>query len=167
LVEAYRRYRSDNADPWGLTVCGDGPLGHLLEGVPGVRHVGFVPPELLSDELAEAGALVMPSWHDPWVLALVEGAAAGLPIIATNDCGSSVELVRDFYNGRLVATRDPCALAEAMGWISAHHHALPELGRRSMALANPYSAAAVSERWAHLLRELHRSSRRRPVEDQR
>jgi glycosyltransferase involved in cell wall biosynthesis len=35
-------------------------------------------------------------------LALVEAAAAGLPIICTDACGSAVEVIRPGYNGLII-----------------------------------------------------------------
>lgn len=149
LIDAYRSYRATFSDPWPLRCCGQGSLGDALEREAGVANMGFVQPDDLPDVLVEQGALVMPSRFEPWGQAIVEAAAAGLPVVCSEACGASVEVVRSFHNGLTVPTGDAGRLARALGWIHRNHERLPELGRRSMALAEPYAA----ERWADRLIE--------------
>ena len=73
--------------------------------------------------------MVLPSRYDPWPLVIVESAAAGLPIVHTECCGSAVECVRNYYSGRGVATENPRELATALRWCHEHHDELPEMGR--------------------------------------
>jgi glycosyltransferase involved in cell wall biosynthesis len=100
--------------------------------------------------LVQAGVFVLPSTYDPWPLALVEAAGSGLPIICSEACGSSVELVRHLHNGWLSATGDSQSLAAAM--VAAHrsHGCLATIGARSLPMAAAYSA----ERWAERLVEM-------------
>ncbi len=144
LIEAYKEYRMMVADPWPLTCCGRGPLGRLLEGIEGIRDLGFVQPKALPRVLASASAFVLPSRSDAWGVALVEACAAGLPVICTDVCGSSVELVRELGNGLIVPPEQPGLLAEAMVWMHRNRTRLEEMGNLSHCLARPYSA----ELWA-------------------
>jgi glycosyltransferase involved in cell wall biosynthesis len=64
--------------------------------------------------LAAADAVAMPSIHpDALPNAVLEAAAAGLPIVAT-DLGGHPEIVRDGATGRLVPAGNPRALARAL-----------------------------------------------------
>lgn len=159
LVEAYSRYHRLADDPWPLTCCGQGSLGGLLTVQPGVENRGFVQPSDLPKLIAECGAFVMPSRFDPWPLALVEAAAAGLPVVCTDACGSAVEVVRDAYNGFVVPTNSPNALAQAMADISSLHAQLPDWGRRSLELASCYSADLWADRWLRQLERLSEQSK--------
>lgn len=147
LVTANRLYRESVSDPWPLVCCGKGPLAHLLEGQPGIENRGFIQPADLPELAAKCGAFVMPSRFDPWPLALVEAAASGLPIVCTDACGSSVEVVRDAYNGFVVPTDSPEELARAMASVSERGDGLPEWGARSAALSACYGAEIWSDRW--------------------
>lgn len=147
LVEGYRAYRERVTNPWTLVCCGKGPDAHLLKSVAGIEDRGFIQPFDLADVFASAGAFVIPSRFDPWPLALVEAAAAGLPILASDACGSAVEVIRPFFNGFVVPTESPLAVAHAMQRL---HHAEPELiawGERSHQLASAYSASIWADRW--------------------
>jgi len=114
LADAYREYRGSVENPWSLIIVGTGPLVSILRGEEGVDIRGFVQPESLPHCLYEASCLVAPSIVEPWGVQISEGATAGLPIIATTACGSAVHLVRNGFNGYLVARRDPSDLARAM-----------------------------------------------------
>ena len=152
LVEAYQMYRQRVADPWELSLCGTGPLATLLSGVEGVRDLGFVQPADLGEVFRRAGVFVLPSRLDPWGQAIVEAAAAGLPIVCTQACGASAEMVRDYHNGIVVPPNDVESLASAFVWMHEHEDRLPAMGKASQQLAGAYSA----ERWADNQIELAR-----------
>lgn len=154
LIPAYRAYRDQVADPWPLVCCGRGPDGRLLADVPGVTDRGFVQPDELVGVLASAGACVIPSRFDPWPLALVESAAAGLPVICSDACGSGVEIVRPLFNGLVVPVENPNALAAAMRQLHEREAELPAWGERSHQLASAYSTAIWADRWIEVFRQL-------------
>ena len=140
LLRAYEAYRQEVEEPWPLTCIGMGPLAGLLRVVVGVADEGFVQPQELPGKLAQAGAFVLPSLEDHWGVALAEACAAGLPVIATEACGASVELVRLYYNGLTVATGNVAELVRALRYMHENHEALPEMGARSAELARPFGA---------------------------
>lgn len=158
LVDSYREYRALIGTPWPMSTMGAGPDAKYFHGVEGIENLGFVQPKDQPTQLLRAGAFVLASRFDPWPLVVVESCAAGLPVVCTNACGSSVELVRSFFNGRTVATENPRALAEGMAWL--HEAAmqdpglLAEMGRRSRIFASAYSTDAWHARWTGTMREL-------------
>lgn len=154
LIKGYLQYRRSVHKPWPLTCCGAGPSVHLLEGIEGIQDRGFVQPTDMGDILADHGVFLIASRFDPWPLVIVESCAAGLPVVCTEACGSSVELVRSYYNGLSVATEDVAAISTALCWMHRYHERLPEMGRRGQQLASAYSAQAWREQWLPLLRQL-------------
>ena len=111
-----------------------------------MTDLGFVAPERMAAIWAGAGAFLQPSRYDAWPLSIVEAAAAGLPIVASNECGSTVELVRDRYNGLCVATGDVEALTAAMLWMHENRDRLAIMGRRSAELGRAYAADIWADR---------------------
>lgn len=154
LVEGYRSYRAQVSEPWPLVCCGRGPDSRLLQGVEGIIDRGFVQPSDLVDVLASSGAFVIPSRFDPWPLALVEGAASGLPVIGSDACGSAVEIIRPLFNGLVIPADNPQALAGAMRQMHDREAELPVWGERSHQLASAYSAALWADRWMDVFRRL-------------
>ncbi len=94
LVEAWSQ--AETAD-LTLRIVGDGPLRAALEQrrVAGVDVAGWLGPDRVAEELRSARALVVPSiWYEPFGLVLIEGMAAGLPIVASA-IGGIPEVVGD------------------------------------------------------------------------
>ena len=154
LLQAYTAYRASVENPWPLTMCGTGPLEGLINATPGVENLGFVQPADQTALYARHGVFVLASRFDPWPLVIVEACAAGLPVICTEACGSAVELVRTYYNGLTVPTDNVAALTSAMHYMHAHHAELPEMGRRSLALAEPFGADFWARRWIEMIDEV-------------
>ncbi|MFM9025638.1 MAG: glycosyltransferase family 4 protein [Planctomycetaceae bacterium] len=146
LVAAYRRYRSLVRDPWELTCCGMGPDARLLAGVEGIRDLGFVQPAEMPRLRAEHGAFVLASDYDPWPFVITEAVASGLPIACTSACGNTVELVRSWFNGRIVAPGDVAGLTQALAWLHGRGADLKWIGERGMPLVAPYAKEAWADR---------------------
>ncbi|MEZ5066911.1 MAG: glycosyltransferase family 4 protein [bacterium] len=97
--------------------------------------LGFVSDDELYAEVEAAGLLVHPSAVEVAPLAVMQGMAAGLPVLAT-DVGGTRYQVRDRETGRLVPKDDVPALAEALQWLisdPARAAALGAAGRREAA----------------------------------
>jgi glycosyltransferase involved in cell wall biosynthesis len=154
LVQAYQIYRSQVSNPWTLVCCGQGELASQLQGQQGIDNRGFLQPTEMQQVWQSAGAFILPSRFDPWPLALVEAAAAGLPIICTNGCGSAVEVIRPWYNGLIIPKENPKALAKAMLNLHNQYADLSTWGKRSQQLAAPYAADIWATRWQELLHDV-------------
>ena len=76
-----------------------------------VEYLGHVPD--VKPYLAKADCVVLPSYREGIPFTLMEGAAMGLPLVATDVPGCR-EVVVDGYNGYLCPDKNPVALADAM-----------------------------------------------------
>jgi glycosyltransferase involved in cell wall biosynthesis len=110
LLRAFRNHLSQECE---LDIVTREPVD--TAGVPNIRvHHGLGPnaPGLI-DLYAKADLFVFPTLADMFPLAIMEAAAAGLPVIATT-VGYLAEQVQDGVTGYLVAPGDEQALAEAV-----------------------------------------------------
>jgi glycosyltransferase involved in cell wall biosynthesis len=85
-------------------------------GELGVHWLGPLPGPVAADLIADLDCLVYPSTEpEPWGLVLVEALASGTPAVGT-DAGGAREILAGLpaRAGRLVAPRDPTALAAAI-----------------------------------------------------
>lgn len=156
LVTAYSTYRLSVAAPWELLVAGTGGLEHMVSGVEGITPVGFVQPEDYPALLAQAGIFVLPSHYDPWPLVIHEMTSAGLPILCSRQCGSSVELVQDGLNGHTFEAGDVDGLTRLLTYMASGEVDLACMSRHSVSLAGRYSP----EQWAaYLVGHLRRFAR--------
>jgi glycosyltransferase involved in cell wall biosynthesis len=107
LIEAYGQYwRINRAQAWNLVLLGDGPLKkdvmryikkwQLNDQVllPGFRQYAELP-----SFYGLAGAFVHASTTEQWGLVVNEAMAAGLPVLVSERCGCTPELVREGQNG--------------------------------------------------------------------
>ena len=121
--------RPDNR-AWHLLVIGDGPARPVVEqqltAALGDRWVGLgsQPPEAMPALLAACDLMVWPAVNEAYGMALLEGQAAGLPLVAGSS-GGVAGLVEDGATAILCATDDVDAMSTAVGGL------LEDPGRRT------------------------------------
>jgi glycosyltransferase involved in cell wall biosynthesis len=139
-----------------LTLAGSGPEEQGLRalagklGLEGVTFQGFVEQAALPAVYAAADAYVFPTLRDPFGIALLEAAAAGLPIVTSPRAGAAQDLLRDGESalfcepqaveqlaGALVQLAEDVALRERLGR-AAH---LAAAGRSPARTAAGYAEA--------------------------
>ena len=97
----------------------------------------------ITDVMELADVVVLPSYREGTPRTLLEAAAMGKPIVATDVPGCR-EVVRDGYNGYLVPREDPVALAEAIEKILSNPVLAHEMGLNGHRLvAEEFSVESV------------------------
>jgi glycosyltransferase involved in cell wall biosynthesis len=76
--------------------------------------------------------MVMPSTHEGFGIAYLDGMAYGLPAVATS-AGGARELVRHGHNGLLVPPDDPVALADQLARLIEDRRWLTLMGQAALA----------------------------------
>lgn len=160
LIEALARLPPAR---WRLTVVGNPNVDPRYAakvrrtvqrlGVNGrVRYRGELGPSGVAAELRRAHVLAVPSDHEGFGIAYLEGMAFGLPAIAAAHGGAG-EFVRDGYNGYLVDPGDVPGLAERLSRLADDRPRLARMGRaaRRTFQAQPTWGSA-SRRWIPFLR---------------
>ena len=152
-----------------LVLAGDGPQRAWLEararelGVAGrTRFAGHLTGADYDRAWDEAALLVLPSeWWEVRPMVLHEAYARGKPVLTTR-IGSIPEIVRDGVTGRLVAPRDPAALAAGLAEMLGDPERLAAMGRAGRAYLE--SELTPERHWAALeaayRRALERHGRR-------
>lgn len=92
-----------------------------------VTFAGEVADGEVADRLARSHLLAVPSTHEGFGMAYLEGMGFGLPALATTAGGAS-EVVTHGETGYLVSPDDPEAIAELVGGLLADRDALADLG---------------------------------------
>jgi glycosyltransferase involved in cell wall biosynthesis len=123
LLEAFALIRART--PARLVILGEGPLRGDLKAqaarlglAADVSMPGFEPNPFRF--MSRCAVFVLSSLHEGSPNVLVQALACGAPVVAT-DCPSGPrEILNGVATGRLVPTRDPVAMAEAMkGFLNA------------------------------------------------
>jgi len=92
-----------------LLIVGDGEVNKELSKLAknlkiDYKITGFIEDQEELFKIYYAGdLLVLPSSHDAWGLVVNEAMAAGLPVIVSNRCGCSLDLVKDGENGFILS----------------------------------------------------------------
>lgn len=123
-----------------------------LNGEPGIRWLGHVAD--IAGLWARAHIAVLPSRREGLPLSLLEAAACGRPLLATDVPGCR-EIVRHGETGLLVPWDDAPALAEAMSTLAASPVLRARYGAAARRLAEQqFSAAAIGRQTVALYRRL-------------
>jgi glycosyltransferase involved in cell wall biosynthesis len=121
---------------------------------PGITWLGQV--EDIAGLWARAHIAVLPSRREGLPMSLLEAAACGRPMVATDVPGCR-EIVRSGETGLLVRYGDPQALAEAIEMLAASSELRARLGAAARQLAvERFSASAIGQQTVELYRSLVR-----------
>ncbi len=75
--------------------------------------------------------LILPSYNEPWGLVVNEAMAASLPIIISDQCGASLDLVKNEYNGYIVKAGDVGDIANAIKKLIENEKLREKMGENS------------------------------------
>lgn len=134
----------------GLVVVGEGRLGGLLSGQPGVELVGGADDRQLASLYAGATSLVFPSLLEGFGLPPVEAAAFGVPTV-----GSDLPVLRELLGEAFLATSpgDPGELGEAIFRVSTDTALRNRLGGAAREAVSGLSWVSSADRLHELLCE--------------
>ena len=149
VLDSIRLLRKDGVDV-RLRV-----IGSISSGLSCIResdsefftHTPFVPPDQLIPALAEGDIFVFPTLIEGSSRSAMEAAAAGLPIVTTENCGLPLEADKEVI---YVPLTDPSALADAIARLVGNQELRQRLGQ---------SAAIKIQQnftWNHFAEELMR-----------
>jgi len=99
-----------------------------------------------------ADALVLPTLYDPFPNVVLEGMAAGLPVVTSTKCGGA-ELIRQGQNGYVCDALDREGLAAGVQRLLDPEHAR-HLGDEARRCVEPYTLAAMRANQTRLYEEL-------------
>ncbi len=118
---------------------------HLLGPIEGEKKIAL---------LQQATLLALPSYNEGMPMAVIEGMAAGLPIISTN-VGGIPELVNDGENGYLLNPGDVEGLSEKLARLVLDGQLCQQMGLRSREYAlEKYSNTEYTDRLIRLYSDI-------------
>lgn len=147
-----------------VVVCGDGwqlqemrDLASRLGVGERVRFTGWLGPDELARELAEASVVALPAlWPEPFGLVGIEAHAAGRPVVASAT-GGVRDWLDDGVSGLLVEPGDANALAETLAELLADPERQAQMGAAGRASV---AARFTPERHVAALDDAYRTARR-------
>jgi sucrose-phosphate synthase len=127
------------------------------------RHTGDEIPEVYRGVAARGGVFVNPALTEPFGLTLLEAAACGLPLVATEN-GGPVDIIANCKNGILVDPLDADAIAEALLDLLNDKDRYETAKKNGLeGVREHYTWAAHAETYLEKVRALIDRPRREPV----
>jgi glycosyltransferase involved in cell wall biosynthesis len=115
-----------------------------------LKFLGRVPRVKITGEFAVADVFVLPSLAEGSAETTYEALACGVPVVTTPEAGS---VVRDGIDGRIVPSRDPEALANAIAEIVEDRQKRERMSRAARDRAHDYTWERYGERLLAALRQ--------------
>ncbi len=97
LWNAFIELQNELSNDWELWCLGTGDIEPIKHEK--IRHFGFVQPKDLPEYIKNTGVFVLPSHFEPWGVVVHEFAAAGFPIICSDEVGAKQAFVENGVNG--------------------------------------------------------------------
>jgi glycosyltransferase involved in cell wall biosynthesis len=97
LWQAFVETKNETKNEWELWCLGTGPIARLEH--PAIKHFGFVQADAMDDIIQKTGVFVLPSTFEPWGVAVHEYAAAGFPLLCSNEVGAAENFLVEEKNG--------------------------------------------------------------------
>lgn len=144
LIEAFRKIKKENDDV-SLLVVGYGIWETNLrlyvkkEKIKDVIFAGGVKWEDTPKYYSVCDVLVMPSLEEVWGLVINEAMSAGLPIVATDVAGGTLDLIEDGLNGFIVKPGSPEAISKALLKILSNKNLRKKMSRETSVLINNFT----------------------------
>ncbi|MEO8127314.1 MAG: glycosyltransferase family 1 protein [Bryobacteraceae bacterium] len=157
LLDAYEALPGSLREEFDLIAVG--PVGwaagstvqRLASGVPGVRHLGYVPEVDLPGITAGASVFVYPSLYEGFGFPVAQSMAAGVPVITSN-VSSLPEVARDA--AILVDPKSQSELRDALERLLTSPGLQTQLGLRGAEISKEYTWKVAARRSADFFSNL-------------
>lgn len=155
VLEALRGVEAD--PPLELVIAGVGPLERTIqEGLAelrvNARFLGHVKYADLPALYCDCNALLFPTQEDIWGFVLQEGAACGLPLIASEAAGATRELMQDGSNGWVVTPDAEGILSGLRSFLDADAERRSRMAHASRNAAERLSVEAATSAFVDAIR---------------
>lgn len=137
-----------------LRIVGTGPAESALRSVvreakvADVTFAGFVQQSELPAVYAAADVFAFPTRRDPFGIAALEAAAAGLPLLSSPYAGSTADLVEEGVSGYVVDPEDLTAVAARLVTLARSPELRLRLGYAARARTRHRTPAAAADGYA-------------------
>lgn len=112
LWAAFIELQKEEPNDWELWCLGTGDVEPVKHDK--IKHFGFIQPQELPEFIKKTGVFVLPSHFEPWGVVVHEFAAAGFPVICSDEVGARVAFVEQEKNGYIYKAGNKQELKQRM-----------------------------------------------------
>lgn len=146
LIINYSNY-VENGGSKKLVIIGDGPLKPSIEQMvlklnlmSKVSLLGWLSYEEIVGYYLNAYSFVLASNYEPWGVVINEAVASCLPLITSRECGSNMELSREYVNALYFSSEVKNSLSEQMLEMERNSYLYHKLKKGSELLGPIYNS---------------------------
>lgn len=137
-----------------FVIIGDKPTQEYLDIVTNnnlnnVRFIEFMPKSEVYKWLRASDLYLMSTRYDIWGLVVNEALASGLPVVSTDMCLASLEMIEDGRNGYLTAVDDIDKMAEYVNYIQSNPNKANSMSKEAIRVARRYTFATMADAHIH------------------
>lgn len=151
LWKAFIELQNEQPNDWELWCLGTGDIPPVEH--PQIMHFGFVQPAAMAGFIKETGVFVLPSHFEPWGVVVHEFAAAGFPLVCSDEVGARTAFVENNFNGYLYPSGNVDALKKILSdMVHLKQQDLAEMGAHSVEKAQSITPATWTKQLISLLK---------------
>jgi glycosyltransferase involved in cell wall biosynthesis len=114
LWKAFLATLEEQPHDWELWCLGTGEAWDQRIQHEKIKHLGFVQPADMANIIGQTGVFILPSHFEPWAVAVHEFAAAGFPLICSDQVGAVTQFMEEEKNGFIFGSGKVEKLREVM-----------------------------------------------------
>lgn len=145
------RFRDSTALLLLAGICHEDLAAIMPDSSSNIRTLGFV--ENLNPYYAAADAVALPSMHEGFGYALLEGAAWGCSLVASRIPGPDA-IVRDGWNGYLITAGLKSALGDALQTLNENRTLCRSFGEHGRAIATAFSRPLILSEYSGFIEQM-------------
>lgn len=132
IFDLWNVFAEANPNGWELHCVGTGDLWDQRVEHPSIYHHGFLQPSEMKELMTKGGVFVLPSHKEPWGVVVHEFAAAGFPLLLSDQVNSATAFLSEGVNGFAFKAKNKKDLKRALSdLIRTPDSALREMGAES------------------------------------
>lgn len=112
LWAAFIQFKKKTSNDWELWCLGTGDIPGTTH--PAIKHFGFVQPSDMPHIMKQCGVFILPSRVEPWGVVVHEFAAAGFPLLLSDQVGAADAFLENGKNGFSFPANNVSAIENAM-----------------------------------------------------
>jgi glycosyltransferase involved in cell wall biosynthesis len=149
LWKAFSEIQNESPNDWELWCLGKGELKPYEH--PKIKHFGFVQPSEMRSYIQQTGVFVLPSLFEPWGVVAHEFAAAGFPLLLSDQVGAA-EFFLNETNGFKIEHGNSNNLKSVLkSVIKMSDNELYAMGENSNRIASLHTPKIWAEKLYHLI----------------
>lgn len=153
LWESFLELQEEGFSEWKLLLIGNGALAESVPDHPKILHKEFMMPNDLIKEVSTSGVFCLPSRKEPWGVVVHEFAAAGMPMVLSDEVGAASTFLIEGLNGYSFFSGNKASLKAALKRImSLSDKELYAMGLESQQLSQRITPTYWAAQVNHLLR---------------